>query len=486
MEKWGVVILAAGLGRRLGGELPKVLQRTSENTLIGHLLCTLMNKQNEATSARTSSALPVEVDRCVIVTGHKSDLVEQEVKQGFPDQCSRGVIRFAHQAEQLGTGHAVRSAEEAFRDFTGPICIMYGDAPLLRPSSIKRLLEFHQENAGTISLLSMEIDNPHGYGRIIRDEAEGTVLEICEDRDCTPSKALVREVNQGTYVVDSAFLWSALSRLKNDNAQKEYYLTDIVSIAVAEGQRVQALPLGDVSEGLGVNDLADLSLVNKALNRRRLEVLQRQGVYMVDPESVWIDPEVKVGGGSHFGPSVQVKGASSIGSNVIIDGHAFIADCAIADNVHIKFGVVASGATISSGAQVGPFAHLREGTELGAEAKVGNFVETKKAKLEAGVKASHLSYLGDCEIGEATNIGAGTITCNYDGYKKSRTSIGKGVFIGSNSSLVAPVTIGAGATVGAGSVITKDVEPEALAVARATQIQKAGWAKKKRLKTGPS
>lgn len=461
MEKIAVVILAAGLGKRLGGEMPKVLHETAERPLLAHVI---------------DSVLPLNPERVAVVTGYKRELVEKMVTTHYPE----APIRFAYQAEQRGTGHAVQVAGPLFSDFVGTIIILYGDAPLLRTESIRHLLRLHHESKATASLVTAILPDPAAYGRILRDPKTNHVNSIREAKDCSAEELLIKEICQGSYAVDSAFLWPAVEGLKDNNAQKELYLTDIITKAASEGQRISSLPVPQNAEALGVNDYYDMQLVNQELNARRVKKLMRAGVVISDPQSTFIEASVSVAPGVVIGPNVQLKGKSSVHSRVVIDGTAIISDCLLAEGAHIKLGVVAEGATIGPGASIGPFAHIRAGSELGPEVKIGNFVETKKAVLRRGVKASHLTYLGDCTIDEETNIGAGTITCNYDGYQKYQTTIGKKVFIGSNSSLVAPLTIEDGATVGAGSVITERVEKDALALTRAPQTSKSGWSTRKR------
>jgi bifunctional UDP-N-acetylglucosamine pyrophosphorylase/glucosamine-1-phosphate N-acetyltransferase len=305
-------------------------------------------------------------------------------------------------------------------------------------------------------------------------------LRIVETKDCNPEELLISEVNSGIFAVDLAFLKPAVEGLTNDNAQREFYLTDIVSRAVGEGQQVVAFPLGDPREAAGVNNLSDLHFVNSTLANRQIASLQSEGVHFVDPVSTFIDPQVTIAPGAKIGPNVQLRGETTIASDVVIEGSALLIDAKVAAQAEIRFGSRVEGAVIGEAASVGPFAHLRPGTTLGKHVRVGNFVEIKNSQLANGAKASHLSYLGDATIGAETNIGAGTITCNYDGYRKSKTEIGGGVFVGSNSCLVAPVNVGAGALIAAGSVITRDVPEDALALARAEQITKPGWAKKRR------
>ena len=468
MDQFAVVILAAGLGKRMGLDTPKVLVSTRRMPLLHHVLHTVQ----ELRPART-----------VVVTGHRRELVHTSVAAAFGDPSG---ITFAHQPEQRGTGDAVRCALPELGGFVGTVLILYGDSPLVSASTMRSLLAAHAEGGATVSLLSIEADPSVPYGRILRDPQTGRVLGIREAKDCSPTEHAITEMNSGVYAVDSAFLGPAVSELKNDNVQKEFYLTDIVARAVTEGQIVAAIRAPNPRELFGVNTQAELMMINATLHERQIQALIDSGVIVEDPRTVYLDETVTVAPGARLGPNVQLRGTTSIGGEVTIEGGALLRNCVVGAGATIKFSVVAEDATIGSGASVGPFAHLRAGTVLGEHVKIGNFVETKKAILASGAKASHLTYLGDCTIGAETNIGAGTITCNYDGYKKFQTTIGRGVFIGSNTSLVAPVTVEDGATVGAGSVITKSVERDSLAVTRAPQVSKPGWSKRKRALAGES
>lgn len=461
-ESVAVVILAAGLGKRMGLDTPKVLVSTRRMPLLHHVLQTVQS---------------LAPDRIVVVTGHKRELVHASVEKDFGTDAG---ITFAHQPEQKGTGDAVRCALPALDGFIGTVVILYGDSPLVSAATITELLRTHRQTNSTVALLSIEADPSVPYGRILRDKDSRRLLGIREAKDCSPEEHRITEMNSGVYAVDSAFLAPAVSELKNDNVQKEFYLTDIVERAVKEGQRVEAILAKNPAELFGVNTLAELAMINSQLHDRKIASLIDSGVIIDDPKTVYIDETVTVAPGARIGPNVQLRGTTSIGPKVVLEGSALIRNCTVGAEATIKFAVSAEDASIGAHASVGPFAHLRGGTVLGDHVKVGNFVETKKAVLAEGAKASHLTYLGDCTVGADTNIGAGTITCNYDGYNKFKTTIGSGVFIGSNSALVAPVTIEDGATIGAGSVITKSVERDSLAVTRAPQVAKAGWSKRKR------
>lgn len=465
MNSFAIIILAAGLGKRMGGTFPKVLARTDSKTLIEHVL---------------DAALASDPDKIVVVTGHGRDTVEQTVNASLETSSApKSLIEFAYQSEQLGTGHAVQSAMPHLQDFPGTICILYGDVPLLTTDTIKALLDEHHQEKADLSLITLIGDSKNHYGRIIRGP-DGEINKITEFKDCTPLERLIDETNAGIYAVKAAFLKDALQQLRNNNAQGEYYLTDIVGIAAEQEKSITSIGLHDPAEIQGVNTLYELSLVNTALRSRKVRKLINQGVRIEDPTSLFLDDQVVVKPGAVIGPQVILKGSTVIESDVVIEGCAYLQDTKVGSKALLKFSVKLEDAEVGSGAMVGPFAHLRPGTVLGENVKVGNFVEIKKSKLAEGVKASHLSYLGDCEVGQKTNIGAGTITCNYDGYNKFKTIIQEEVFIGSNSALVAPVEIGSGATVGAGSVITTDVKTDDLAVTRPAQKTIPGWSKRKR------
>ena len=456
------IILAAGAGKRMGGDLPKALTQTREKALIDHLLDAIQ---------------PLKPAKTIVVAGHKQESLRAHLATS-PSTKGHSV-EIAIQDQQLGTGHAVKCALPALKDFKGTVLITYADHPLFTTGTLDLFLKYHSFKKATLTMLSFKAPPPNGYGKVVRD-LKGEVLRVTEAKDCNPEEALIPEVNSGFYAVDSAFLKPAVESLTNNNAQGEYYLTDIVEKASKEGQAVAAFPLSDASEAAGVNTPLELALVNEILAQRQIRKLQNEGVVFVDPKSCFIDAQVTISPGAHIGPNVQLRGKTSIAADAIIEGTAIIKGSSIARSAIVKLGSHIEDASVGEGTSVGPFANVRPGSKLGAHCRVGNFVETKNATLRDGAKASHLSYLGDCEVGKDSNIGAGTITCNYDGYNKASTTIGEGVFIGSNSALVAPVTIGDGALIAAGSVITRDVPPDALGLGRARQENKEEWAKLRR------
>lgn len=462
MDNLYCVILAAGIGKRMGGDLPKAVARTREKALIDHVL---------------ESLAPLKPLKTIVVVGHKREVLEDHIRSS--KSAVGHTIEFAHQEKQLGTGDAVRSALPALASCRGTVVITYADHPLFTPETLRSLVEFHTFKKATVTMLTFQVPPPNGYGRIIRHE-KGHVLRITEAKDCNPEELLTREVNSGIFAVDSSFLKPAIDSLVPNNAQGEYYLTDIVEKAAKEGQTVASYPLGNIEEAAGVNSPAELHYVNEVLKRRHVTRLREHGVLFDDPATCSLDASVKVEAGAHIGPNVQLRGATSIGAGTIIEGTCLIVDSQIAPGAMVKLGSRIEGSSIGELSTVGPFANVRPGTVIGKECRIGNFVETKNTTMNDGSKASHLTYLGDATVGENANIGAGTITCNYDGYSKSKTEIGKDAFIGSNTALVAPVSVGAGAVVAAGSVITRNVPADSLGLGRSRQENKEGWAKARR------
>jgi len=451
-----VVILAAGLGKRMHSDLPKVLHTAYGKTLLERVV------ETAATIAPLNSI-------SVVLGAGKEKVLEFLADYGF-------VGRTAIQAEQRGTGDAVKSALPEISPTASTVLILCGDVPLLKSITLQALLHKHTETKSTLTFLTLRSNAQTGYGRIVRDR-EGSVLKIVEVRDCTPTELLLNELNSGVMIVDVAFLAPALAELKNDNSQGEYYLTDVVGRAVKEGQRVSTLTIEDNDEIQGVNTLSDLALVEQALMNSRVSALANAGVIFTQPQQALVGPDVIIAPGVKVGCGVELLGKTALESGVIVEGYARLENCTVGVNSVIKWCTRAEGAQIGADCAVGPFANLRPGTVLGSQVKVGNFVETKNVTLGADSKASHLAYLGDATIGEHVNIGAGTITCNYDGKNKFKTVINDGVFVGSNSCLVAPVTLGENSTIGAGSVITKNVSANSLAIGRSRQVEKANWKK---------
>lgn len=456
-----VVVLAAGKGTRMKSELPKVLHEMCGRPLVAFAV---------------DRALDLGATRVTVVVGHGAAQVEARLTDLFPAQQ----LAFAVQSPQLGTGHAVMSAKTQGGLGEGDVLILSGDVPLLGHDTLERLLKARRESGAAVALVSTVPPTPTGYGRVIRNASSG-VERIVEEKDASADERSVREVNAGVYCVDAAFLSSALDQLTPQNAQGEYYLTDIVALAREADRQVVAVEAGFV-ETSGINDRAQLADAESALRRELNAALMRSGVTMRDPGSTYIDVGVEVGQDTVIEPNVSLQGHTRVGRGGHIGQGAVIVDSTLSDGVVVKPYSHLEQAIVGSGSIVGPFARLRPGADLANDVHVGNFVEIKKSRIGNGSKANHLAYIGDAEIGSGCNVGAGTITCNYDGVHKYKTVLGDGVFIGSDSQLVAPVTIGDGAYVGAGSTITKDVPAQALAFTRPTQTVKEGWALRRKAK----
>jgi len=454
MSNLEVIILAAGLGTRMKSATVKVLHHAAGRPIIDYVV-DLANG--------LGSAQPI------VIVGHQ----RERVQSALGDRA-----RFAVQEQQLGTGHAVLQAEPHAAK-SGRVLILSGDVPLTRPETLQRLIDEHERDQNALTLLTMKLDDPAMYGRIVRDD-NNAVVRIVEAKDASADEKRINEVNAGIYVFEADSLFDNLRNLSTNNAQGEYYLTDLLAVLRNSGKRVGAVVASDPIEALGVNSRSELATVEAEIQRRVVHQLMANGVTFRNPATVVIDSTVTIGNDTVVYPFVTLEGTTSIGRDCVIEPGVHLINVAVHDNVHIKTGTVAEDAIIESEAAVGPYAHLRPGTVLGKHVKVGNFVETKKAVFGEGAKASHLSYIGDAEIGADVNIGAGTITCNYDGVNKHKTVLEDGVFIGSDSQLVAPVRVGKGAYIGAGSTITKDVPADALALSRAPQRVIEGWATKKR------
>jgi bifunctional UDP-N-acetylglucosamine pyrophosphorylase/glucosamine-1-phosphate N-acetyltransferase len=362
-------------------------------------------------------------------------------------------------------------------EFTGTILLLCGDVPLLRQETLQRLLASHAENRAAVTVLTATMQDPYGYGRIVREGDE--LRRIVEEKDATPGERQIREINTGIYAFEAPFVFEALRGVTRDNAQGEYYLTDVIAAARAAGRRVGAVLTSEAAEAMGINDRVQLAQAGALMRQRINERLMRAGVTLIDPAAAYIDPEVEIGEDTVIHPGVHLRGKTRFGRDCIIEPGVIVSDCRLGDNVHLKAGSVLTESQLGNDCAIGPMAHLRPGTVLAGNNKLGNFVETKKAVLGEKSQASHLTYLGDTEIGKNVNIGCGTITCNYDGVNKHRTLIEDDVFVGSDTQFVAPVRIGRGSLIAAGSTITKDVPPDSLALARTPQVNKEGWRKKK-------
>lgn len=453
MSPLHVVILAAGQGSRMKSALPKVLHPIAGRPMLHHVI-------------DTAKLLGAEKIHTVI--GHGADKVREAT-----DEAS---VNWVTQSEQLGTGHAVAQALPDLPE-DARVLVLYGDVPLTRHETLEGLVGTLDDN--TLGLLTVTMDNPQGYGRIVRN-ANGDVQSIVEQKDASAEQQQIREVNTGILAVSAKHLKSWLPTLSNSNAQGEYYLTDIIAMAVAQGLRVSVSQPENPFEVQGVNNRLQLAELERWFQRQQADRLMTEGATLADPARVDVRGELSIGNDLWIDVNVVFEGKVSLGSNVSIGPGCVIKDATIADGAEIKANSVIEGAVIGANAQIGPFARIRPGTELAANTKVGNFVETKKAIVGEGSKINHLSYVGDASLGRNVNVGAGTITCNYDGVNKYQTVLGDGVFVGSNTALVAPVTVAAEATIGAGSTITRDVADHELAVARGRQRNIAGWEKPKK------
>lgn len=460
-----VIVLAAGKGVRMRSKLPKVLHRLCGQTLVERVLY-----------AVTAGQTPRNIS---VVVGFEAEQVKAELERiGGKEPFLRTAISSALQAQQNGTGHAAQIGLAALPPGDLPVVIVPGDVPLLSKRTIKRLIEAFYSGKSELIFLSCIHPNPAGFGRIVRQGGKPTA--IVEHKDCTPEQLKIGEINSSIYVVGRKLLGEALGSLKNNNVQGEYYLTDIIGYAVGRGLNVEGLIIEDYQELSGANSRTELSALESIRRQRINQELMDSGITMEDPAATYIDDGVKVGPECWIGAGTRIYGRTVIGSGVVIEGSCVIRDSEISDGARIKFSCVIDSAKVGPAAQVGPFAHLRPDTDLGQDVRIGNFVEVKKSRFAKGAKANHLTYVGDAEVGSKVNIGAGTITCNYDGWNKSKTVIGEGAFIGSNSSLVAPVEVGAGAVIGAGSVITRNVPADALGLERSQQVAIEGWAGKRR------
>jgi len=452
-----VLILAAGLGTRMRSRKAKVLHRAGGLPLIEHVV-------------RTALEL-APPERVTVVVGHQADEVRRAV--------ARYGVRFVLQLEQRGTGHAVMAARDALAGAGGLLLVLYGDCPLLRAETLRQLVGVHTRSAAAATLITTVLDDPTGYGRILAD-SDGNVAAIVEEKAATAEQRAIREINSGIYCFEAEPLWKHLGEIGADNPAGEFYLTDIIAIFRRHGYSVRAFRLADSHQVLGINNRIELAAADRFLREAKLREVMLAGVTVERPETVTIDQPVRIGLDTVIEPFAQILGETSIGENCRIGAGAIVRDSRLGDDVEIGPYTLVNRSVLEDGARAGPFARLRQDNHVEAGAAVGNFVEMKKARLGRRSKALHLAYLGDAVIEEQVNIGAGTITCNYDGTTKHPTHIRRGVFVGSNATLVAPVELGEGSYVGAGSVITESVPADALALGRARQVIKEGWARRRR------
>ena len=450
-----IVILAAGLGTRMKSNIAKALHPLAGQPLILHVL---------------NAAFGVDPEQVVLVLGHQADKVRNTIAD------SR--VRIVLQAEQLGTGHAVQQAVEAISSSNGPVMILCADTPLLTTNTLKEALALHEKSRAAVTLLTTAMTDPFGYGRVVRGKSG--VMRVVEEKDATAAQRKIREVNAGIYCFEAKFLLSSLALLGKNNAQGEYYLPDMIALARKKKRSVAALLCGDPDEVMGVNSRYDLSRAEAVMRQRTNRRWMLEGVTMLDPGTIFVGSEASLGRDVVLYPNVRIEGRTKIGDACVIYPGTRIVDSVIASHVTVKDCSVIEESNVASRAIIGPFAHLRPGAMIEEAAHIGNFVEIKKSTIGKGSKANHLAYIGDATVGADVNIGAGVITCNYDGFQKFQTVIGDGVFVGSDSQLVAPVTIGRGALIAAGATITRDVPAEALGISRPPQEIREGFASRRR------
>lgn len=453
-----IAIMAAGKGTRLKSKLPKVLHEVGGKPQLAHVIA--------------AAAKVVPAKDIYVIIGHEAEKVREAV--------AKTGVTFIVQEPQHGTGHALMVARKELERYA-QIIVLSGDAPLITPATIEKMDDFHRQQKAAMTILTAEVKNPFGYGRIVRKSSESPdVKAIVEQKALGVSQEKIREINSSIYAFDGKALYGTIDKLSNDNAHREYYLTDMAALLVKGKKRVVAVQADDPKEVLGSNTRAELVELDRFMRTATCQRLMNEGVTIFYPETCVIDNDVQIGVDTVIEPYVQLLGQTNIGQGCRIRSYSVIRNSQIGAGVTVRYGSILDEAKVAAGALIGPYSHLRPGSEIGEGAHVGNFVETKKIKLGKGSKANHLTYLGDAEIGAGVNIGAGTITCNYDGVNKHKTIIGDNVFVGSDSTLVAPVKIEKGAYVAAASCITDDVPEDALALGRARQTTKPGWVKQKR------
>ncbi|MBI5562021.1 MAG: bifunctional UDP-N-acetylglucosamine diphosphorylase/glucosamine-1-phosphate N-acetyltransferase GlmU [Deltaproteobacteria bacterium] len=458
MKNIAAIILAAGKGTRMKSKLPKVLHQVCGFPMLHYPIAQLRS---------------LKAGRIIVVTGYGGDAV----REAFPDKK----IAFAVQKEQLGTGHAVMQAMGALKGFAGDVLILSGDVPLITHETVDGLVRFHRgggKGRPALTLVTAVVAEPSGYGRIIRDE-NNSVVRVIEEKDCKGGERRIQEVNAGIYIVRSEFLFENLKKLKNRNAASEYYLPDLIGMAVKAGRKARALTHIDAGEVMGINNRVELAEANRIMRERIADELMRSGVTIIDPLNAYIDSGVKVGADTVIYPGAHLLGHTVIGADCVIEEGSRIKDSAVGSGSTVRSYSIIESTMTGKDVAIGPFARLRPGNVIADKVRIGNFVEVKNSSVGKGTKANHLSYIGDAVVGAGVNIGAGTITCNYDGAKKHRTVIEDGAFIGSDTQLVAPVRVGKGAYVGSGTTVTKDVPPGALVITRVKERVIEDWAKKR-------
>lgn len=458
MKDLGVIILAAGEGKRMKSGRPKVVHSLGGKPLLAYVL---------------ETARRLKPKKLAVVVGHGAEEVKKE--------CGDSAITWVHQEKQLGTGHAVGCTREIFRNFSGDLLILSGDVPLISKESLLGLLRCHRKQNAVLTFVSASLAEPAGYGRVLRDD-KGSLLGIVEERDASEKEKQIKEINAGIYAASARFLFDALKGLSNRNQQGEYYLPDVVEMALKNGQTVGTVHAEDPREILGINSREELAFMERTLQERINRKWMESGVTFQDPQTTYIEEGVRIGQDTFIGPNTHLLGHTVIGERCRIDGNAYVTNAKLGNQVHLRFSVVLTDCRIEEGAVIGPFAHLRPGTSLGRGVHIGNFVETKEATIGAGTKANHLTYLGDVTVGRETNIGAGTITCNYDGFQKYRSAIGDRVQVGSDSTLVAPIRLGDDVYVATATTVRHDVPAGGLVYNERSEKVRKDWTEQKRKK----
>jgi bifunctional UDP-N-acetylglucosamine pyrophosphorylase/glucosamine-1-phosphate N-acetyltransferase len=459
LDRIATIILAAGKGTRMKSDLVKVLHPLLGRPMLSYPIDLSVSK--------------LRAEKTIVVVGHQADRI-QEKFANYP-------IEFTLQMEQLGTGHAVRQALPALRDFQGTVLILCGDVPLVRAETIHTFFDAFRSQKVPLSVMTVVVESPFGYGRILRNPG-GWLERIIEEKDATDKERGIREINTGIYCIEASFLVEGLKEIGQENAQGEYYLTDLVEIAGKRGLKCSAYPVPDPVEVMGINTRVDLAIANEMLRQAKVRSLMLSGVTVIDPRTTYVDGTVEVGRDTVLYPNCILEGDTTIGEGCVIQSNTVISDTVIGNDVTVRSSSVIAESRIEDKAIIGPFSHLRPESQIKTRAKIGNFVEVKKSVIGKRTKANHLAYIGDSTLGEDVNIGAGTITCNYDGFEKHETIIGDRVFVGSNVELVAPVKVGNDASIGAGTTVTKDIPQGVLAVTRVPQKHIRGWDKKLKLR----